>query len=319
MVAKGHFWLECRNFAQIYKTDMQARAPQGWIDYEMVDCGGFEKLERFGKYHLIRPEPQAVWSPRMSRKEWENLADASFVREKQKVSYRTGSEANGGWTYYKKLPQNWEIGYPIADQSIRFKLSFTSFGHIGVFPEQADNWQYIYHQIQKSQVSNPKVLNLFAYTGGASLAARAAGADVTHLDSVKQVVNWSAENMTMSKLDGIRWLVEDAFKYVQREVKRGKTYQGIILDPPAYGRGPTGEKWVLEEGIDELIKMCAELLAPKDSFLVLSLYSLGFSSLIADNLVSQYIPNAEKEFGEFYIPTKTGFKLPLGTFLRLSR
>lgn len=297
---------------------MQAKAPQGWIDYELIDCGGFEKLERFGQYHLIRPEPQAVWQPKYPRDRWEKLADARFVREKQKQSYRSGSEENGGWTFARKLPQHWEIGYPLGKETLRFRLSFTSFGHIGVFPEQANNWQYIYQQLAQWKGGQPRVLNLFAYTGGASLAARAAGAEVVHLDSVRQVVNWSSENMTLSQMDGIRWVVEDAFKFVQREVKRGKQYQGIILDPPAYGRGPNGEKWVLEEGIDELLKNCAQLL-DSHGFMVLSLYSLGFSSLIAQNLVSQYIEKAETEFGEFYIPAQSGYKLPLGTFLRLAR
>lgn len=298
---------------------MQLIAPQHWKDYQLIDSGNFEKLERFGPYTLIRPEPQAVWKKRMTEDEWKNQADAKFTRNKQTTSYRSGNEENGGWTFYKKLPENWTISYSLHGHELTFKLAFTSFGHIGIFPEQADNWEYIYGQIKALKTPQPKVLNLFAYTGGATLAARAAGADVTHLDAVKQVVNWGAENMTLSKLDGVRWLVEDALKYAQREVKRGKVYDGIILDPPAYGRGPSGEKWILQEHIDELLQLASQLLAPKNSFLVLSLYSLGFSSVISENIAYQYFTHNSLQYGEFYLPAQSGTKLPLGTFMRLSR
>jgi len=164
------------------------------------------------------------------------------------------------------------------------------------------------------------VLNLFAYTGGASLAAKAAGADVVHLDSVKQVLTWSNENMKESNLDGIRWILDDAFKYVKREVKREKKYHGIILDPPAYGRGPEGEKWILEQQIDELVKQCSALLLPSNSFFVLNLYSMGLSSLIAENVVkSHFEVPANLESGEIYVPDPFNRRLPLGTYLRFSR
>jgi 23S rRNA (cytosine1962-C5)-methyltransferase len=162
------------------------------------------------------------------------------------------------------------------------------------------------------------VLNLFAYTGGASLAAKTTGADVVHVDSVKPVVGWARENMEASGLDNIRWVVEDVMKYVRREVKRGNLYNGIILDPPAYGRGPDGEKWVLEEDINELIQHCTALLSPEKSFLVLNLYSMGFSALVANNLIDSFFSNvAFREYGEFYFPDHSGKKLPLGTFLRI--
>jgi 23S rRNA (cytosine1962-C5)-methyltransferase len=166
----------------------------------------------------------------------------------------------------------------------------------------------------------PRVLNLFAYTGGASLAAKAAGADVVHVDSVRQVINWSAENQEASQLNGIRWVVEDAMKYIHREVKRGKTYHGIILDPPAYGRGPDGEKWVLEDGINELVKICSQLLEKESSFMVLNLYSMGFSALIAEGLIKTHFSDIlNPEFGELYLPDRSGKKLPLGVFLRFLR
>ncbi len=163
-------------------------------------------------------------------------------------------------------------------------------------------------------------LNLFAYTGGASLAAKAGGADVVHVDSVRRVINWAAENQEASGLDGIRWVVEDVVKFMRREVKRGRTYHGIILDPPAYGHGPAGERWVLEEGIDELIRMSGQLLEKESSFMVLNLYSLGFSPLIAENLIRNYFPQvAQPELGELYLPDRAGKKLPLGVFLRFRR
>jgi len=298
---------------------MKIYSPTNWVDYELIDCGGFEKLERFGSYVLNRPEPQAVWKKQLAEKEWANLAHARFRREKQKSSYRSGDLENGGWTFLKKMPENWVISYPLKTGLIHFKLALTSFGHIGIFPEQAENWNYLTDAIGELPVEQPKVLNLFAYTGGASLAARKAGADVTHLDAVKQVVNWSHENMDLSKLDSIRWLVEDALKYVEREVKREKMYHGIILDPPAYGRGPAGEKWVLEEGIVPLMEACARILEPVHSFFILNLYSLGFSSLIANNLVESFFESKEKEFGEFYLNSRSGVKLPLGTFVRFKR
>lgn len=296
---------------------MIALKAEGWKDYELIDCGGFEKLERFGKYVLIRPEPQAIWNKRLPEAEWEKQAHARYTREKQKKAYRFANEENGGWTFFKKMPEEWIVSYPLEKTLLKFKLNLTSFGHIGVFPEQAENWKYISRQVQKAG-AGCKVLNLFAYTGGASLAAKAAGADVTHVDAVRNVITWARENMELTGLKDIRWLVEDALKFVKREVNRGKKYRGIILDPPAYGRGPSGEKWVLEENFNELMSLCSKLLEGKGSFLVLNLYSLGFSSLIGNNVVADYLEASEKEFGEFYLLSQTGIQLPLGTFLRMT-
>jgi 23S rRNA (cytosine1962-C5)-methyltransferase len=292
--------------------------PKNWEDYKLLDSGGFEKLEQFGRYILRRPEPQAVWSKHLPVQEWEKLAHATFFLNKTLGKSNEQGE-RGEWQLKTGMPEQWMISYGYRDMHLRFRLGLTSFKHVGVFPEQSENWDYIYDFL-KRQHESCRVLNLFAYTGGASLASRAAGADVVHLDSVKQVLTWSSENMKESHLDGIRWILDDAFKYVKREVKRGKKYHGIILDPPAYGRGPEGEKWVLEQQIDELIKLCAELLLPKDSFFVLNLYSMGLSSLIAENIVNSYfdLPNTI-EAGEIYVPDQFGRKLPLGTFLRFAR
>jgi 23S rRNA (cytosine1962-C5)-methyltransferase len=297
---------------------IQINSPANWKDYALLDCGDFEKLERFGNYVLIRPEPQAMWSRLWSTDDWNSLAHARFIRD-IKGSNRFGENENGGWKFFKSMPQQWQICYESTELKLNFKLSLTSFGHIGVFPEQAGNWEFIYNEITRKRDKNPRVLNLFAYTGLASLAAKAAGAEVTHLDSVRQVVNWANENMNLSGLDNIRWVVEDAMKYVQREVKRGKKYNAIILDPPAYGRGPSGEKWILEENLNELVKLTAQILEPENSFYLLNMYSLGFSSMIGLNLASNYFHKSRKEAGELYLHSNTGFDLPLGTYLKIIR
>ena len=289
--------------------------PQHWTDYELIDSGNYEKLERFGKHILARPEPQAVWQKSLPEKEWEDMADAIFRREKGKSS-QDGNE-RGEWIQKKGMPDQWFINYDYKGMHLKFRLGLTSFKHVGIFPEQAENWNFIYDTIKSFDISEPKVLNLFAYTGGASIAAKSAGADVTHVDSVKQVITWSRENMEASNLNNIRWIVEDALKFCRREVKRGKKYNGIILDPPAYGRGPDGERWILEENIAELMSICHELLENENSFLILNLYSMGFSPVIAENLIKNYFPGIKSyQYGELLIPEKSGKRLPLSIFIR---
>jgi 23S rRNA (cytosine1962-C5)-methyltransferase len=295
---------------------MQLLSPLHWKDYELIDSGDFEKLEKFGEYILIRPEPQAIWKKKLKNEEWQRMAAARFVRDSSKSRQRTGN--NDGWKFNTKAKENWWINYKYDKIAIKLKLNFTSFGHIGVFPEQANNWDFIADTIQ-SWDQPGTVLNLFAYTGGASLVAKAAGADVTHVDAVKNMITWGRENETESKLSGIRWVVEDALKFVKREVKRGKKYNGIILDPPAYGRGPDGEKWVLEEGLTELLEQCSLLLAPKQSFLVLNLYSMGLSSVVSANLADAFFKPEKMEYGEFFLNSRGNQKLPLGTFLRFRK
>ncbi|HNX44958.1 MAG TPA: class I SAM-dependent methyltransferase [Bacteroidales bacterium] len=292
---------------------MQLLTPRHWRDYELIDSGGLEKIERFGKFILIRPEPQALWDRSMSREEWQGLSHAEFRKEKN-------DPEKGKWILKRGTPEQWEIGYANGEMKLRMRLGLTAFRHIGVFPEQAENWDFIFNTIGSFPKPSPRVLNLFAYTGGASLAARAAGADVLHLDSVKPVVTWARENMELSRLDGIRWIVEDALKFVQREVRRGSKYSGIILDPPAYGRGPEGEKWIIDDGLPEMIKHCNQLLEPENSFLILNMYSIGFSALVADNLINScFSKTGNKEYGELYLSDKFSKRLPLGTFLRFVR
>lgn len=287
--------------------------PLYWTDYELLDCGNFEKLERFGEFVTIRPEPQAVWDKVWSDTEWKKQAHVIFTQK---------SSSSGEWKKVKNMPDQWIIRYPIQalkqSQSINLRLGLTSFKHVGVFPEQAVNWEYIATSIKKLKTEQPKFLNLFAYTGAASLAAKAAGADVYHVDSIKQVVSWARENMEKSKLSDIRWVVEDALKFVKREIKRGNKYQGIILDPPAFGHGPNGEKWKLEDSINEMMKGVLDLLDEKEHFLILNAYSLGFSSIIIENLLKEK-GGEHLETGELFLQAKSGIKLPLGVFGRFGK
>lgn len=286
---------------------MQLLTPADFPEYELIDCGDFEKLERFGDYITIRPEPQAVWKKMMTEGEWSALAHVRFNQT---------SSNSGEWKKLKKMPDRWSMSYTLpSGQVIRFRLGLTSFKHVGIFPEQAVNWNFIGDSIQALGMKQPKVLNLFAYTGGASLAAAAYGADVTHLDSIKQVVTWANENMQLSELDGIRWMVEDALKFAQRESRRGNKYQGIILDPPAFGHGPKGEKWKLEENIFEMISQVLRLLDPDRHFLVLNAYSLGLSALVIENLLTSHA-GSNLQIGEIYLHARSGVKLPLGVFGR---
>ncbi|PRY49478.1 23S rRNA (cytosine1962-C5)-methyltransferase [Arcticibacter pallidicorallinus] len=286
--------------------------PAHWKDYELIDCGNFEKLERFGNIVLIRPEPQAVWSKQLPESEWQKRHD---------IKFKGRSATSGEWVRKNtKAPDRWHITYKNTDIEIKFRLGLTSFKHVGIFPEQAVNWDYISETIKKFETPQPKVLNLFAYTGGASLAAKAAGADITHVDSIKQVVTWANENQEISGLKDIRWVVEDALKFVKREIKRGRKYNGIILDPPAYGHGPNGEKWKLEDHILEMMNDVSNLLDEEEHFMILNTYSLGFSSVIVENLIKDVIKKPTNlESGELYLQATAGSKLPLGVFGKLRR
>ncbi len=293
-----------------------------WKDYELIDCGDFAKLERFGKYITIRPEPKAIWKKTLSDAEWEKMAHTRFIPG---GGFSTaGQQDSGSWKTLKRMDQQWPIVYQPLNLTLR--MGMTSFKHVGVFPEQAPNWDFIYSNTKRlvdNAVGAPvKVLNLFAYTGGASLAARKAGADVTHLDSVRQVVTWARQNMELSRMDSIRWVVEDALKFVRREAKRGNKYQGIMLDPPAYGHGPDGEKWKLDDCLWEMLSLVGEILAPKDSFLILNLYANGYSSLLADTAVRQALrlgKDADCTCGELVLRDKFGKNLPLSVFARVKQ
>jgi 23S rRNA (cytosine1962-C5)-methyltransferase len=308
-------------------------------DYELIDSGDGAKLERFAGRIVARPEPQALWRPSLPADEWARLADATFLKDAK-------SDERGQWQLKAGTPERWTMRYDHGAMHLRLRLALTGFKHVGVFPEQAANWDFIYDTLRGMSVSAPavsvsapaasvsapaapmpapKVLNLFAYTGGATLAARSAGADVTHVDSVRQTVSWARDNAESSGLadtpggGSIRWIVDDAMKFVRREVRRASLYDGIVLDPPAYGRGPDGEKWVLEQGLDQILELCAALLKPH-GFLVLNLYSMGLSALVARTAVhSRFGAPPREQFGELYFSDRAGKQLPLGVYYRFSR
>lgn len=316
---------------------MILESPQNWKDYELIDSGNFEKLERFGSFILSRPEPKALWTPSLPAKEWEKLAHTKFTAG---AGFgKSGKEDTGTWKMLKKMPEQWYIRYNLPDTFFKLRLGLTSFKHVGVFPEQSPNWEFIYAQSKRlvekfeamganpatGMVRKPRVLNLFAYTGAASLAAKCAGADTTHLDSVRQVVTWAKGNMESSNLDNIRWVVEDALKFVKREAKRGNLYNGLIMDPPAYGHGPDGEKWKLDELLYEFLQEVAKILAPEDAFMVLNLYSNGYSAMLGDTAVRSAFGmlngkgKGELSCGELMLKDNFGKSIPLSVFSRLVR
>ena len=297
--------------------NLELRYPSSWKDYELIDSGDGEKLERFGKYTLIRPEPQAIWSKVLSDKDWSSQSNAHFSRE-QKDKFRFSDDVKGGWTKSKGMPENWMVNYQYKDLSLTLRLALTSFGHVGIFPEQGDNWNFIYDTITSWKQNDVRVLNLFAYTGAASVVARSAGAEVTHVDASRPGLNWANQNMQLNNLSDIRWVYEDAFKFVRREVKRGARYNGIIMDPPPYGRGPGGEKWTLQEQLNKLVSMSSELLLSKDSFFILSMYAVGLSSMVGLNVAKSYFKVAHPQYGEFYLRSSNNRDLPMGTFLRFT-
>lgn len=300
-----------------------------WKDYELLDSGNGEKLERFGAYVLARPEPKALWDKTLGDAEWARLAHTRF---KPGAGFaKAGKEDSGTWDRLRKMDDQWYIRYRGAQPGLDFtlRLGLTSFKHVGVFPEQAANWEYIYRETaafaakaRESGAPAPRVLNLFAYTGAASLAARSAGADVTHLDSVRQVVTWANGNMERSGLRDIHWVVEDAMKFASREARRGRRYQGIILDPPAYGHGPDGEKWKLDECLFDMLKTVSRILEPENSFMVLNLYSNGYSPLLGETTVREAFRlkgEGQMESGELALRDRFGKALPLSIFVRMKR
>ena len=245
----------------------------GWADYELIDSGAGRKLERYGAFRVVRPEPQCLWAPRLPEADWA-AAEAVFDPE--------GEEDSGRWRFSGPLEQT----FPLAWNDVRFLGRFTSFRHLGFFPEQAANWAFVDAEVRAG--GRPiRLLNLFGYTGVASLVAAAAGAEVTHVDASKRAIGWARENAELAGLAErpVRWICEDARRYVQREVRRGSRYDGIILDPPKYGRGPNGEVWRLYEDLPELIANCAALLAPDARFLIANVYAERISGLAVGSLL----------------------------------
>lgn len=298
----------------IYPVNLYS--PSSWSDYELIDAGDFEKLERFGKYVLIRPEPQAIWERSLPDSEWKKMAHAHFHRE-QTDKFRFADEVKGGWKRLKEVPDHWQVDYRYNDLRLTLRLALTGFGHVGMFPEQGNNWNFIYDTLRGWKQERPRILNLFAYTGAASVVAKIAGADVTHCDASRPGLNWASKNMEINRQDNIRWVYEDAFKFVKREAKRGNKYNGIIMDPPPYGRGPEGEKWTLPEQLNELVKMSRGLIGEGPYFFILSMYAVGLPSTVGWNVVKTHFTEGIVDYGEFMLKSKQGRDLPMGTFVRV--
>lgn len=273
--------------------------------YELLDSGDGEKLERYGQYVLRRPDPQALWGKNLPEKEW-NKADASFRRDGQK----------GDWIIKPGLPERWEIEIG----GLSFWIHPSTFKHTGLFPEQVPNWDWMRDLIKKAKRPT-SVLNLFGYTGGASLAAAQAGAEVCHVDGSKVAIRWGRENSEISKLADkpIRWILDDARTFVQREIKRGRKYDGIILDPPAFGHGPNKELWKIEDHLPELLQICKEVMTDKPLFFLLNGYASGYSAIAYENNLQVLFKDGNFEKGEMTIrESKSGRLLPCGIFARWS-
>ncbi len=283
----------------------------GWKDYEVIDTSKGEKLERWGEYRLVRPDPQVIWDTKRNEKEW----------RRKNGHYHRSKKGGGEWEFFD-LPKKWKIHY----RELTFWLQPFSFKHTGLFPEQAVNWDWFSSIIQKEveKGKEVKVLNLFAYTGGATLAAAAAGAKVTHVDASKGMVNWAKENAAASGLSDapIRWLVDDCVKFVEREIRRGNHYDAIIMDPPSYGRGPKGEIWKIEESIYPFLRLCTNILTEKPLFFLVNSYTTGLQPAVLTYMMSTVL----KPFGgqvmaeEIGLPvTSNGLVLPCGASGRWSR
>lgn len=273
-----------------------------WKDYEVIDCSKGEKLERWGDYLLVRPDPQVIWDTPKTERGW----------RKMNGHYHRSAKGGGEWEFFD-LPQQWTIHYG----KLTFNLKPFSFKHTGLFPEQAANWDFAMEQIR--QAGRPiRVLNLFAYTGGATVACAAAGASVCHVDAAKGMVAWAKENARVSGLQDapIRWIVDDCAKFVEREIRRGKTYDAIIMDPPSYGRGPGGEVWKLEENLYPFVKLCARVLSDKPLFVILNSYTTGLAPSVLGYILQMLVG---RRFGgrvtwdELGLPcTDSGMALPCG-------
>lgn len=278
----------------------------GWIDYEVIDTSKGEKLERWGRYILLRPDPQVIWDTPKKDNNWKKLNG----------HYHRSAKGGGEWEFFD-LPNEWSISYSLPiNKTLTFNLKPFSFKHTGLFPEQAANWDWFSEKIKNA--GRPiKVLNLFAYTGGATLAAAAAGASVTHVDASKGMVTWAKENAVSSGLADapIRWIVDDCVKFVEREIRRGNHYDAIIMDPPSYGRGPKGEIWKIEEAIFPLVQLCAQLLTDKPLFFLINSYTTGLQPAVLTYMISTALKNfpGTVKSDEIGLPVSSnGLVLPCG-------
>ena len=283
----------------------------GWRDYEVLDCGGGEKLERWGSYILRRPDPQAIW-PQRAPEEW----------GKAQAWYHRSERGGGSWEFFAELPERWQVSYG----DLRFFVRPTGFKHTGLFPEQAANWDWMAGLIRRRAAAGRpvRVLNLFGYTGGASVACAAAGAEVCHVDAAKGMVQWAKENRALSGVpeERVRWIVDDALKFVAREARRGRAYEGVLMDPPSYGRGPGGEVWHLEDELYRLVSAAAGALSDDPLFFLINGYTTGFQASVLANLADMTV--VPRHGGviraeELCLPVRAGGVLPCGTSCRWQR
>lgn len=284
-----------------------------WKDYELIDAANGEKLERWGNIILRRPDPQIVWSV--------NGADRSKLWDRADARYIRSNSGGGHWEYNKKIPEKWDVSY----NGLKFGIKMMGFKHTGLFPEQAANWDWFADIIRKSGRKDVKVLNLFAYTGGASVAALSAGASVCHVDASKGMVNWAKENVMLSgfKDRSIRFIVDDVKKFVEREIRRGNKYDGIIMDPPSYGRGPSGEVWKIENELFGLIELCMQVMSDSPLFFLVNSYTTGLSGSVMENIFKLTLKKrfgGESQTDEVGLPITTGgLVLPCGYSSRWSK
>ncbi len=273
-----------------------------WKDFEVLDTGDGEKLERWGDVILRRPDPQTIWPK----------ADPALWRQAQ-AWYHRSDKGGGEWEFFSRLPEKWVITH----EALRFYVRPTGFKHTGLFPEQAANWVWMAEKLRQSGRKDLRVLNLFGYTGGATLACAQAGAHVTHVDAAKGMVQWAKENRELSQLPetSCRWIVEDALRFVQREIRRGNSYDGILMDPPSYGRGPSGEVWKLENELYGLIDTCAQVLSPEPLFFLVNSYTTGFQASVLSNIIEKCVVSrfgGQVDSQELCLPVSTGGVLPCG-------
>lgn len=276
-----------------------------WKDYEILDMANGEKLEKWKDVILVRPDPQIIWKSKSFPERWKN-ANARYIRS---------STGGGNWDFNKKVPANWQVKY----KELIFNIKPMGFKHTGLFPEQAVNWDWMINKIQHAN-RDIKVLNLFAYTGGATVACSYAGASVCHVDSSKGMVTWAKENITSSGLQNnpVRYIIDDVVKFVSREIRRGNKYDAIIMDPPSYGRGTNGEVWKFEENISDLVELCTKVLSDRPLFFLINSYTTGISSTVLENILKLNIKAKGKlSSGELGLPMKdSNLVLPCGIFSR---
>lgn len=276
-----------------------------WKDYEILDMANGEKLEKWKDVILVRPDPQIIWKSKSFPERWKN-ANARYIRS---------STGGGNWNFNKKVPANWQVKY----KELIFNIKPMGFKHTGLFPEQAVNWDWMINKIQHAN-RDIKVLNLFAYTGGATVACSYAGASVCHVDSSKGMVTWAKENITSSGLQNnpVRYIIDDVVKFVSREIRRGNKYDAIIMDPPSYGRGTNGEVWKFEENISDLVELCTKVLSDRPLFFLINSYTTGISSTVLENILRLNIKAKGKlSSGELGLPMKdSNLVLPCGIFSR---